>query len=656
MGKTENKKAFVQSQTGFYPDLSTWEMESEKQEELLSRINKAAAELSESFAKQERLALVRQEMDSLLLEMQYFDQYCRETGLVCSEIMPRHRLKSETLMGLWQECYGFSEKDRAVSFWFKIKSAFIYGISNWRYYSRSLTSIITLLQNLFYQAKKTELENETGSLETYLKSVDAKAKMDRLTADSMDYLRAKIFDRFGGRTERKIFSEDDLWKNAGEVVKEYPVVISTTFSSLSSLRGVTYDYLIMDEASQVDVATGALSLSCTQNAVIVGDLKQLPNVVGDEMRKRSDAVFRSYKLPRGYSFSENSFLKSVCSVLPDVPQTLLREHYRCHPKIIGFCNQKFYQNELIIMTEDHSEPDTLGVFKTAAGNHRRGHVNQRQIDVTLREALPVLKDSRPEDIGIVAPYKDQVSAIAGQLHTDKIEVHTVHKFQGREKDTIVLTTVDDVISDFSDDPYLLNVAVSRAKKRLILVASGNEQPEDSNIGDLISYIEYNNFQVVESQIYSVFDLLYQQYTAARIAYLKKHAKVSSFDSENLMYGAIMDLIEEHPDLTLNVICHQPLHMLIRYMARLNDEERRYLANTATHLDFLIYNKISKKPVLAIEVDGFHFHKPGTLQYERDKIKDRILTLYDIPFFRFPTNGSGEMERIRGFLEEYEKHR
>ena len=123
-----------------------------------------------------------------------------------------------------------------------------------------------------------------------------------------------------------------------------------------------------------------------------------------------------------------------------------------------------------------------------------------------------------------------------------------------------------------------------------------------------------------------------------------------------MYGAIMDLLAERPELTLNVICHQPLHMLIRDMTRLNDEERRYLTNTATHLDFLIYNKISKKPVLAIEVDGFHFHKSGTLQYERDKIKDRILTLYEIPFFRFPTNGSGEIERIRGFLEEYEKNR
>ena len=53
------------------------------------------------------------------------------------------------------------------------------------------------------------------------------------------------------------------------------------------------------------------------------------------------------RLPEGYNYADNSFLKSICTVIPDVPQTLLREHYRCHPKIIGFCNQKFYQNQLM---------------------------------------------------------------------------------------------------------------------------------------------------------------------------------------------------------------------------------------------------------------------------------------------------------------------
>ena len=71
-----------------------------------------------------------------------------------------------------------------------------------------------------------------------------------------------------------------------------------------------------------------------------------------------------------------------------------------------------------------------------------------------------------------------------------------------------------------------------------------------------------------------------------------------------------------------------------------------------HIDFLVYNQISKKPVLAIEVDGFHYHKPGTKQYERDRIKDNIFKTYGIPLLRFPTNGSEECAKIEQFLMEY----
>ena len=279
------------------------------------------------------------------------------------------------------------------------------------------------------------------------------------------------------------------------------------------MKNAVYDYIIMDEASQVDLATGALALSCAKNAVIVGDLKQLPNVIPDIPRKQSDAIFHSYQLPIGYSFAENSFLKSVSSVIPDIPQVLLREHYRCHPKIIGFYNQKFYNNELIVMTEDLGEEDALSIYRTSMGNHKRGHLNQRQIDVTVEEVLPRFAGVSSENIGIIAPYRNHATAMSMALANTKIEVDTVHKFQGREKDVIVLNTVDNEATDFSDDPYLLNVAISRAKKKLCLVVSGNEQPKDSNIQDLISYIEYNNFSVLDSEIYSVFDLLYQQYTA-----------------------------------------------------------------------------------------------------------------------------------------------
>jgi hypothetical protein len=97
-------------------------------------------------------------------------------------------------------------------------------------------------------------------------------------------------------------------------------------------------------------------------------------------------------------------------------------------------------------------------------------------------------------------------------------------------------------------------------------------------------------------------------------------------------------------------------MLIRDTKLLNDKERKYALNPATHIDFLLYNQISKKPVLAIEVDGFHYHKPGTDQHERDKLKSHILELYKIPLLRFPTNGSRECVKIERFLAEYANKR
>lgn len=73
-------------------------------------------------------------------------------------------------------------------------------------------------------------------------------------------------------------------------------------------------------------------------------------------------------------------------------------------------------------------------------------------------------------------------------------------------------------------------------------------------------------------------------------------------------------------------------------------------NSSTHLDFLIFNKISKKPLLAIEVDGYSFHKSGTRQAKRDRMKNSILDKYGIPYIRFATNGSNEKELLRQKLD------
>lgn len=84
-----------------------------------------------------------------------------------------------------------------------------------------------------------------------------------------------------------------------------------------------------------------------------------------------------------------------------------------------------------------------------------------------------------------------------------------------------MSTVDDEISEFSDDKNLLNVAVSRAIKNFYIIINPNEKNKNTNIGDLVNYIEYNNYDVVESNIYSIFDYLYSQYRSERKNSLKK---------------------------------------------------------------------------------------------------------------------------------------
>ena len=398
----------------------------------------------------------------------------------------------------------------------------------------------------------------------------------------------------------------------------------------------------MDEASQVSIETGALALTCANNAVIVGDTLQLPNVVTDEDRTKLTAIMEQYHIPDGYDCAKNSFLESVRTVIRNVPETMLREHYRCHPRIINFCNQKFYGGNLLIMTHDHGEEDVLCAYLTRKGNHATAQYNQREIDVVREEVLPSLTGY--DDIGVVTPYNNQVDQFHRQL--PELDAATVHKFQGREKDAIIMSVVDNQITPFADDANILNVAVSRAKKKFCLVTTGNEQENHGNIMDLLDYIHYNNCTVTDSKIASIFDYLYEQYTAERMAMIERLPQISEYASENMTYHLINGILTSDNRFScLKVLCHIPLRQIIKDTSLMSQEELAYAGNYNTHVDFLVINSISKKPVLAIETDGYSFHNDATEQHHRDKMKDHIFALYSLPLIRLSTKGSGERERI-----------
>ena len=650
LGKRENKEVFVNNQPVVPDELQTWSLSMTDSFQEKRRVGDTLKQLRKVFELQESLASAKQELKAIELEWRHFKQ---DNQIDEETYSPKKTAKSQRIMNLWFRYQAYAEGD-AITYgmfgqfverikwaWMNFTRKYLFGIKS-PLDRNNIQPTILELQALYYIVRIKELTVLIDSHTSQLASYDAMALSSALTDHSMAVLKNALNEKYS-KNQRRVFNDvKELHLHAEELVNQYPVVLSTTFSARTSVPDMVYDYLIMDEASQVSIETGALALTCAKNAVIVGDTLQLPNVVTDEDKLKLDTIFDEYKVSQGYNCAEYSFLQSVCAVIPNVEQTLLREHYRCHPKIINFCNQRFYGGNLLIMTEDNDEPNVLTAIKTAPGHHTRGHYNQREIDVVKEEIMPNLQDET--DIGIITPYNQQVNEFNHQIPT--VETATIHKYQGREKDTIIMSVVDDEISEFADDPNLLNVAISRAKKHFYLVVSGNEQERKGNITEFIDYIAYNNFSVIESKINSIFDYLYSQYTTERMAFLAGHRNISEYDSENLTFSLIENILREYPKYShLGVFCHTPLRTIIRDWSLLNDEERKYISHYATHLDFLIVNHVNKKPLLAIETDGYNFHNDETDQHRRDEMKDHILEVYGLPLLRLSTTGSGEKGRI-----------
>lgn len=650
LGNSQNKKDFISTQKEL-PDFSAFNLTDIQKGELKEKSETLVNEISENLEKKNELALLKLELENIKTEFEHFKE--ANKGKLEKPVALKKELTSNKILEFWVTLEMQEKKKSKIGFFRRLFYRFLYGIKDKSFYSKSYDEMILNCQLFYYPTKISELSSSIELLELILNNFAFDDKMQEYTKLSMQLLKAELSLRYNEQ-KRKTYALYDLHHNPAEFLSDYPVIMSTTYSLKQSLSDKTvYDYVIIDEASQVDIATGALALSCAVNAIIVGDTKQLPNVVDTDMQIKTDVIFDSYKLNSPFRYSSHSMLTSLIELFPNIPKTLLREHYRCHPKIIEFCNKKFYDNQLIILSESKSNRQPLVVYKTTQGNHARERVNQRQIDIIKQEIIPN-ENLAHVDLGIVTPYRNQTNELQKTFNGTPIKADTVDKFQGRENDVIILSTVDNQITDFTDNPNRLNVAVSRAVEQLILVVNGNENEKDNNINDLIKYIEYNNFTVVQSELNSIFDLLYKGYEEQRAKIISKSGKVSDYDSENLMFGLIKHVLSKEQFLKYDVLVHFPFNRLIKDVSKLDEQELLYATKSWTHLDFLIYNKVAKVPVLAIEVDGFEFHKEGTHQAERDKVKDKILEKYNFPILRFRTNESGEKEKLTNKLTELKK--
>ena len=263
----------------------------------------------------------------------------------------------------------------------------------------------------------------------------------------------------------------------------------------------------------------------------------------------------------------------------------------------------------------------------------------------MQEVLPQYADSG--SIGIITPYRQQADEINKALGKDIAS--TVHKYQGRECDTIIMSMVDNNPTEFSDDSNLLNVAISRAKTHLCVVTNGNKMPEESNLAQLIDYVRYSNFKVRQSEVSSVFDLLYKQYTSQRLDFLANKPVVSDYISENLFYNMLMEAITVLGLVHIDVLCHYPVARFISDWSLLTEEEKAFASNRLSHVDFLVYNSLTKRPLLVIEVDGWYYHKRQGGQVTRDALKDKLLAKFGLPLHRILTTDTVNVESLKALL-------
>lgn len=637
LGSVKKKEEFVADQQPL-PDMSSWHIDASSS--VKQWVKDALNNVSQGFSAQLRQAELRAEYAALLKEATYNEKLATNS-IDCDWLYSKSSSKIMELLGYYQ----VRQSKQIPSVFFRIKWALKLGLPMFSFLQKDVSDVIASLENAYYIVRKAEIEKELQSVESTLQSVDIKENLRLLRAYSLQILKNEIAEHYRADT-RTAFTIKNIKAKTEDLLREYPVVLSTTYSAKSCIsKDMVFDYVIMDEASQVDIKTGALALSCAMNAVIVGDDKQLPNVVSQEEALALQAIQLTYKVDDRYNEVTHSFLQSCVEVFKDIPVTLLREHYRCHPKIIEFCNQHFYNGELVAMTDDNGEDNVLQVVQTVEGNHARGHFNQREIDVIVQEVLPQCADSG--SIGIITPYRQQADEINKALGKDIAS--TVHKYQGRECDTIIMSMVDNKPTEFSDDPNLLNVAISRAKTHLYVVTNSNKMPKESNLAQLIDYVRYNNFEVRQSEVSSVFDLLYKQYTSQRLDFLANKSVVSDYISENLFYNTLMEAITALGLVHIDVLCHYPVVRFISDWSLLTEEEKAFASNRLSHVDFLVYNSLTKRPLLVIEVDGWYYHKRQGGQVTRDALKDKLLAKFGLPLHRILTTDTVNVESLKALL-------
>ena len=299
-------------------------------------------------------------------------------------------------------------------------------------------------------------------------------------------------------------------KAVEDLIDSADVVCATASTSGSEImQDREFDLIVIDEATQSTEPGALIPLIKGDKTVLIGDHKQLPPTV---LNKEA---------------AENGLSKSLFERVLEIHGrefcSLLQVQYRMHDKIMRFSNQKFYNNQLKsdssvadhklddlgvqldqgkrCFTEKALEPSFPVVFidtsnmeateRSLPGSYSYDNPVEAEIvldilDEALRSGI------NPQDIAVITPYKDQVDLLNHRNKNEELEINTVDGFQGREKEIIVLSLVRSNPQNnigFLRDLRRLNVSLTRAKRKLVLIGDSQTIDKHQLYENLIKYVK-----------------------------------------------------------------------------------------------------------------------------------------------------------------------
>lgn len=284
-------------------------------------------------------------------------------------------------------------------------------------------------------------------------------------------------------------------------------------------KNFKFDTVIIDEAGKANIAESLVAIELGEKVILVGDQKQLPPYMDSSLIDKSEpmsfpnSVYGSEFLEEEIIHAlKTSFFEFIVNRInadqfPRENMEMLNYQHRMHPNIGEFVSSSFYDGKVKMGNKTHLNRidmpspfnkevvffDTSNSKNPFEQNDGFSAMNNTEAETISEIILPKLFDNdiSPSNIAIIAPYKSQVANIKNHINRSSckfknIDVSTLDSFQGKEYDIIIFsfTRSSDhkkapVVNGkqkfskvgFLDDARRLNVAFSRAKKKLILIGN-----------------------------------------------------------------------------------------------------------------------------------------------------------------------------------------